>query len=86
MKVKLVAVLDQVSGVYDGPVPTHNEGTALRNFTQMCLNPESPMGKNPSDFSLWLVGEWNDATGEVEPCVKKCLGYAVDLLKPTEEE
>ena len=32
MKVKLYAVLDNASGVYDGPVPCNGDGVALRNF------------------------------------------------------
>jgi hypothetical protein len=86
MKVKLIAVLDSASGVYDGPVPTHNAQTAMRSFRQMAMNPESAIAKNPSDFSLWLVGEYNNATGEVTGAVKECLCYAVDILTPDEDE
>ena len=32
MKVKLYAVLDNASGVYDGPFPQQGDGVALRNF------------------------------------------------------
>ena len=84
MKVGLYCVLDKVSGVYDGPVPAHNDGVALRNFTSMATNDQSPVGQHPEHFSIWRVGEWNDATGEVIPETKECLGHAIDLLKPTE--
>ena len=85
MKVKLFAVLDTCSGVYDGPVPAQNEQVALRNFTHMAQNKDTAIGRNPSDFSLWQVGEWNDALGEVVPETKKCIAYAVDLITPKEE-
>ena len=52
MKVGVYAVLDTCSGVYDGPVPSQNDKVAMRNFTHMASNPEGPIGKNPSDFSL----------------------------------
>jgi hypothetical protein len=84
MKVNLYAVLDTASGVYDGPVPSKTDGTAMRSFTQMAKNPESPIGQSPSDFSLWKVGVWNDATGELVETRKECLAYAVDLLTPEE--
>ena len=80
MKVKLYAVLDKTSGVYDGPVPCHNDGVALRNFTNAAIAGEGPISKNPECFSIWRVGEWNDATGEVTPEIKECLGYAIDLI------
>jgi len=86
MKVKLYAVLDSASGVYDGPVPAQADGVAMRNFLNVAKNPDSPIGKNPEHFSIWRVGEYNDATGEVTPETKECLGHALDLLTPTEEE
>lgn len=81
MKVKLYAVYDKTSGVYDGPVGAHNDGVALRNFTNACLTGDGPLAKNPECFSMWRVGEWNDATGEVTSEVKECLGYAIDLIR-----
>ena len=85
MKVKLYAVLDKASGVYDGPVPSISDGVALRNFTNMAKNPESPIGRNPEHFSIWRVAEYNDATGEVTPEVKECLAYAIDVLRKEED-
>lgn len=87
MKVKLFAVLDSASGVYDGPVPAQSELVAMRNFSDLAKNPESVVGKHPADFSLWYVGVWNDATGEIEleETGKKCLAYAMDILTPNEE-
>lgn len=84
MKVKLYAVLDSASGVYDGPVPAHNDNVALRNFAHMAKNADSPIGRNPEHFSIWRVGEWNDALGEVVPESKECLGYAIDMLGVSE--
>lgn len=86
MKVKIYAVLDSASGVYDGPVPSQNDAVALRNFTNMALNENSSIGKNPECFSLWRVGEWNDATGEVVPEVKECLVHAIDLVNLQKED
>jgi hypothetical protein len=85
VKVKLFAVLDSASGVYDGPVPAQTEGVALRNFENMAKSEQTPIGKNPEYFSLWIVGEWNDATGEVISEDKRVLANAIDLLTPAEE-
>jgi hypothetical protein len=79
MKVKLYAVLDSASAVYDGPVPCKTDSLALRNFVNMGKNPDSAIFKNPECFSLWRVGEYDDAKGEVTSVTKECLGYAVDL-------
>ena len=86
MKVKLYAVLDSASGVYDGPVPAQADGVAVRNFTNMALDANTAVGKNPEYFSLWRVGEWNDAEGAIVPELKECLGYAVDLIAAVNKE
>ena len=81
MKVKLYAVLDSASAVYDGPVPSQTDGVAMRNFINMAKNPDTAVGRNPECFSLWRVGEWDDATGVPStPDGKECLGYAIDLI------
>ena len=86
MIVKLYAVLDKASGVYDGPVPCNADGVALRNFRKMAFDDKTPIGQSPSDYSLWRVGSWNDADGSIESDGKECLAYAVDLLYGDNEE
>ena len=85
MKVKLYAVLDQASGVYDGPVPAAADGVAMRNFANMAKNENTAIGMNPRDYSLWRVGVWDDSTGEIIPETKHCLGHAIDVLNVDEE-
>lgn len=80
MILNLYAVLDQCSGVYDGPVPLHNDKVAMRQFAAAAQKEGTAVNNNPSDFSIWRVGRWNDATGEVETETKVCIAYAVDLL------
>ena len=65
MIVNLYAVYDVASGVYDGPVPCQTDAVAVRNFTGLATNPESPIAKNPEDFSLVRVGRWDDSKGEL---------------------
>ncbi len=84
MKVKLYAVLDNASAVYDGPIACLTDAVALRNFCSLAQNTESPVGRNPECFSIWRVGEWDDALGKVVPEVKECLGYAIDLIQQGE--
>lgn len=42
-------------------------GIAERSFQEACRNPETPMAKYPADFSLWVVGEFDEATGTLSP-------------------
>lgn len=81
MIVKLFAVYDDCSRVYDGPVPAQTEELAMRNFKDMLMNPNSVISKHPENFSLWIVGNWDDSTGEVIPLElgKKRICHALDL-------
>ncbi len=65
MIVSLYAIYDSASGVYDGPFPGTADGAVSRNFSDMCLNADHPIGKHPDCYTLFRVGSWNDGTGEV---------------------
>jgi len=73
MKVNMYAIFDRASGIYDGPHPGRADGEIIRNFSQMCLNADSAIGKAPEDFTLFKVGTWNDGTGEVVDVVNEKL-------------
>ena len=65
MKKDMYAVFDTASGVYDGPIPGVSNAHMVRHFSDMATNPEHPIGQHPEDYSLVLIGVWNDGTGEV---------------------
>lgn len=80
MKVNLYAVLDTASRVYDGPVPAQTDEVAIRNFSNMAMNADSPIGRNPEHFMLFKVGAWDDSRGEVEADVIECICKAIDVV------
>lgn len=63
MKLNMYAVYDSASGVYDGPSKARSHPEAIRAFTYFATDAESPIGRNPEDFTLVCVGEWDDTTG-----------------------
>ena len=79
MKVKLYAVLDTCSGVYDGPVPSMNDETAMRNFRNMVLQDGNAINKNPEHFILFRVGSWDDSIGEPKGETPHALLKAIDV-------
>lgn len=81
MKVKLFAIYDSVSGIYDGPSACINEQVALRDFKHMAQDDRTKIGRNPEHFSLWVVGAYDDSTGLPSSDGKVCVAYAVDVLK-----
>ena len=65
MIVKLYAIYDSASGIYDGPFPGQADGHVIRAFSDRCLAEEGPMAGHPEDFTLFKVGTWNDGTAEI---------------------
>jgi len=43
------------------------KGIALRAFADMIDNPQTTISKHPQDFSLALIGEFNETTGQFYP-------------------
>jgi hypothetical protein len=65
MILKMYAVVDRVSGIFDGPHKAVNEGQFLRSFADNCKDPNSQIAKHPEDFYAVELGTFNDATGDI---------------------
>lgn len=83
MIVKLYAVVDRVSGVFDGPHKAINDAQFLRSFADAAVNTESQIGSHPEDFYVVVLGTFNDSTGEVTPEENgaKRIADALDFVK-----
>lgn len=66
----MYAVKDELSGIFLSPVMMRNDNEALRAFKSQ-VNHTDIWKDNPGDFGLYRVGEYNDATGEIEPEFEK---------------
>ena len=56
MNMKLYAIFDSASGVYDGPFKARGHGEIMRMFGDIALDASHPVGKHPEHFSLYIVG------------------------------
>lgn len=79
----LFSIYDEKTEVYSYPFQSDSKAAAVRQFRMMINNEKYEMlNKNPEDFSLWYLGEFNDSTGKFshdkEPAVLLC--KAVDLV------
>ena len=50
MIVKLFAVVDRVSGVFDGPHKALNNAQFLRGFADQVAKPDTQLNNHPEDF------------------------------------
>lgn len=63
MNVKYFSVFDKKAISFGQVFPSHTLGTAERSFSESINSPDSPHGKYPSDFALYLIFELDDDTG-----------------------
>lgn len=66
MKV-LVALYDRVTEAYAPIMTCHTRGEAIRSFRQECQNKDSPISRNPTDYELYVLGNYDETTGKIEP-------------------
>lgn len=69
MKQGLFTVRDDVAEAFCLPFCALNVSVASRSFLLGCKDPESQIGKAPSDYVLYQIGVFDDDTGVIEPCL-----------------
>lgn len=82
MIIKLFAVFDSKAALFGQPFSDQQEGSAIRNFSDAVndsSNPNNLWNKHPEDFSLFQIGEFDNNSGELIPCVPKSLVTASAL-------
>lgn len=63
--VKVYSVYDVKAMVYGKPFYCKNDGEALRLFGDVSRDKETMIGKHPSDFQLFHLGDFDDVTGSI---------------------
>lgn len=61
----LVALYDRAVESYAPVMTVHTRNEAIRSFRAAVNDPESPINKNPTDYELWQLGEYDDQNGEI---------------------
>lgn len=61
----IVAVKDRGINAFHRPFFTRGNGDAIRSFQDEINNPESQLSKHPDDYDLYVLGAFDDNTGEI---------------------
>lgn len=67
MKIQMFAVFDKKAIAYAHPHFFHQKGQAIRAFENAVNDGQTQLSRNPEDFALFHLGEWDDSTGVVSP-------------------
>lgn len=67
MKLQVFSVFDSAVQAYDRPFFARTVGEAMRSWEQVVNDGQSPMSNHPADFTLFHLGEFDQATGVFSP-------------------
>lgn len=65
MKLRMYAVYDRKATVFARPFCSPNDAMAKRSFEAAKLDSNTELSKFPQDFGLYLLGEFDDDSGEI---------------------
>lgn len=60
----LFSIRDNATETYTQVMFMTARGEAMRMFKNACQDENSMLNKNPEDFDLYLIGTWDEQTGE----------------------
>lgn len=66
MKHGVYTVFDDAAKAHFPPFTSTNDAVAIRHFSLQVNDPESPIGRNPGDYTLVRAGEFDDVSGVVQ--------------------
>lgn len=77
MILKIYTIHDRAAEAFLAPFFLHYDGMATRSFAQCCTDPNHQFGKQPEDYTLFCIGEFDDETGDIAPLAARSLGNGV---------
>lgn len=60
MITNVYSIYDSKSETYSKPFHMHNDAIAIRSATDLLKSQNSEIANHPEDFTLFLLGEWDD--------------------------
>lgn len=78
MKHGIYVVHDSKAEAYMTPFFMGNDNTAIRGFADAVNKDGNPFNAHPADYSLFCIGEYSDAKGEITPIPPRHIGNGLD--------
>ena len=87
MKLKMLAMKDLKSNVYEKPFCVRTVADGIRAFEGVANDSNTQIGQFPADFALYVIGDYDDEKGMLTSISHESLGTASDFIKtqPTGE-
>lgn len=83
MKLVICSIRDSKSDAFGNPFFATTKGVAERIFTDAVNDPtpNNQLNMHPSDFTCYVIGEFDDSNGNISSFVPELLAYADSVLK-----
>ncbi len=78
---ELFSVFDAAANRFIDPFPSSTVEMAARGFREACETEGHQFQKFPEDYSLWHVGQFDPATGEVGKLVPGKIAMALSYVR-----
>lgn len=78
MTKKIFAIYDEKAEAYLQPFFLDTMPLAIRMIGDLLQQPEHNFAKHPSDYTLFLIGEFDESTSKIES-FKTCVANFVEL-------
>lgn len=78
---KIFSIYDNKTEIYSKPFYELTIGSAIRVFGDAANDPASAFSKHPADYNLFLLGEFDDNTGEILSQTNQNLGSCLEHIK-----
>lgn len=66
MTLEIYSIFDDKARAFATPFFMANEAMALRAFNDLVADPNTTIARNPSDYKLYHLGQFDDSTGFIE--------------------
>lgn len=84
MKVQCYAIFDACSGIYEKPFFSTADDVVKREFQDIAVSADHPIGRHPEHYSLWRLGIFDNTTGKMTDEVNECLWTATEAVSQSQ--
>ena len=82
MKNNIYTILDEKAKAYTTPFFLPNDAVAIRAFTNMVNDDSSDFGRNPHDFTMYKIAEFDVLEGKINTQNKELIKTGAECLTP----
>ena len=86
MKVNMYSIYDSKTKTFSPPFPDLRDESAIRQFSEQCLDPQNNLSKYSMDYTLFTVGTYDDEMGQMNSAVPTELITADNAIANMREE